>query len=198
MSAIREKIVEAVTSGFAPVLKAAGYRKKGFNYHQEVSPTVVRLVNVQCSQWNDEFEGRFTVNLGVYHRDLAALHDALPVVASPLVKDCVVQERLGFLLPAHRDHWWSVDSRTDRTALGERVARDWSKYGRPWLDLHSSLEEARRFLVAHNHFFLAAMASHALGQSRDAERWLARALEDWPDGNERIDAWRRSHVGLRR
>jgi hypothetical protein len=198
MSAIRDKIAEAINSGFAPVLKAGGYRKKGFNFERVASPTVVRLVNVQCSQWNDATEGKFTVNLGVYHRDVAALHDALPVVESPLAKDCIVQERLGFLMPGHKDQWWRVDKRTDLTALGAKVASAWYKFGKPWLDLHSSLEEARRFLLRHNHFFLAAMASHAMGEKQETKRWLARAIQDWPGGKERIDAWRRSHLGRQR
>jgi hypothetical protein len=194
MSDMRDRIVEAVTSGFAPLLKAAGYRKKGLNFHQEASPTVVRLVNVQCSQWNDELEGRFTVNLGVYHRDLAALHDALPVVESPLVKDCIIQERLSVLMPAHEDQWWCVDKRTDVTALGAEVARAWSQYGQPWLDSLSSLNEARSFLLADNYFFLAALASHALGDRQETERLLERAEEDWPEGKKRIGAWRRAHL----
>jgi hypothetical protein len=194
MSAIRDRIVEAINAGFAPVLKAAGYRKKALNFKQEVSPTVIRLVNVQCSPWNDQLEGQFTVNLGVYHRDLATLHDALPVVESPLVKDCIIQERLGVLMSAHTDHWWLVDARTDLTALGLKVGRAWSKYGQPWLDSHSSLREARRFLVAHKLYFLAAMASYALGQTRQTQRWLERAIEDWPGGQERIEEWRRLHL----
>jgi hypothetical protein len=198
MSEIRNKIREAVNSGFAPLLKSAGYRKNGFNFRQDVTPSVFRLVNVQCSQWDTQTKGEFTVNLGVYHSDLAALHPMLPVTDSPLVKDCVVQERLGFLMPRGKDFWWTIRPDSDAKALGTRVAAAWNKYGRPWLELNSSLPEARKFLLGRNHFFLAAMASHALGQKSETLRWLSKAIEDWPEGEERIEAWRRRHLGSRR
>ena len=83
---------------------------------------MIRLVNIQSSQWNIGSDGEFTLNLGVYHRDLAELHDAMPVVESPLVQQCIVQQRIGFLMPVGRDFWWSNNPKTDLTGLGEAVA----------------------------------------------------------------------------
>ena len=68
MSATQE-MMKVVVAAFAPTLKAAGYRKQGARFREEVSHTVVRLVNIQSSPWNMGSEGQFTVNLGVYHRD---------------------------------------------------------------------------------------------------------------------------------
>ena len=138
--------------------------------------------------------GRFAVNLGVYHRDLAALHDACPPVEEPLAQHCLVQQRFGFLMPVGKDHWWSIDDNTDLIALGAEVASEWEKYGKPWLDANSRLEGARDFLVARNHHFLAAMASLAMGEHDDAHRWLDRSNEVWPEGRERIEAWRSAYL----
>jgi hypothetical protein len=187
-------MMNVVVAAFAPTLKAAGYRKQGARFREDVSPTVVRLVNIESSQWNMGREGRFAVNLGVYHRDLAALHDACPPVEEPLVQHCLVQQRLGFLMPVGKDHWWSIDDKTDLMALGAEVASAWTKYGKPWLDANSKLEGARDFLVARNHHFLAAMASLAMGKPDDAHRWLDRSNEVWPEGRERIEAWRAAHL----
>src|SRR5262245_66669560 len=87
MSATNDMMKDVVLA-FAPALKSAGYRKQGARFRHDASPSVVRLVNIQSSQWNVGSEGEFTVNLGVYHRDLATLHDAMPVVEAPLVQHC--------------------------------------------------------------------------------------------------------------
>src|SRR5262245_17212734 len=121
MSAIREQIADVVAP-LASALKAAGFRKNGLNFRREVSPGVIRLVDVQCSQWNRGNEGSFTINLGVYHRALAELHDTSPVVDVPLVKHCVVRERIGKLMPEAEDHWWTANKATDLAELGIDVA----------------------------------------------------------------------------
>jgi Domain of unknown function (DUF4304) len=193
MSATPE-MMKVVVAAFAPALKAAGYRKQAARFREDVSPTVIRLVNIQSSAWNMGSEGQFTVNLGVYHRGLAELHDACPVVESPLVQHCDVQQRLGCLMPVGRDYWWSIDSKTDLVALGSKVASAWEKYGKPWLDTHSTLEGARDFLLSMDSHFLAAMASLAMGKPDDAHHWLDKANEEWPEGSGRIEAWRAAHL----
>jgi hypothetical protein len=105
--------MKTIVAAFAPALKSAGYRKKGARFWNEPSPTVVCLVDIQSSAWNSGSEGQFTVNLGVYHRDFAALHDGMTVKVSPLVRNCVIQTRIGRLMPAPRDVWWSFDEKTD-------------------------------------------------------------------------------------
>jgi hypothetical protein len=192
-------MMKDVVAAFAPALKSAGYRKQAARFRRDASPTVVQLVDIQSSQWNVDSEGQFTVNLGVYHRDLEALHDASPVVESPLVHDCLVQQRIGFLMPVGRDFWWPINPTTDLTGLGEKVGAAWVQYGKPWLEAKSTLEGAREHLLKEKHYFLVAMASCALGNPDDAHQWLDKAVEDWPEGNERIEAWRTAHLApLRR
>lgn len=196
MSATRD-MMKTVVAAFAPALKSFGYRKQGARFRNESSPTVVRLVNIQSSSWNSGSEGQFTINLGVYHRDLAALHDELPVVDLPLVQHCVVQERIGCLMPARRDVWWSIDQKTDLVALGEKFAANWIKYGNPWLEEKSTLDGARAYLLDQKHYFLVAMASLAIGKSDDAQHWLDKTIEDWPSGKDRVEAWRSTHLPQR-
>jgi hypothetical protein len=193
MSATHD-MMKVVVAAFAPALKASGYRKQGTRFREDVSPTVVRLVNIQSSRWNIGSEGEFTVNLSVYHRDLAALHDTLPVVESPLVQHCVVQQRLGFLMPIGKDYWWKINDKTDLEALGSEVASAWEEYGKPWLHSNSTLEGARDSLLGQKWYFLAAMASLAMGKPDDAHHWLDKALEDWPAGKDRVEAWRARHL----
>jgi hypothetical protein len=193
MSATHD-MMKPVVAAFAPTLKSAGFRKQGARFRRQVSPTVIQLANIQSSQWNIGSDGEFTVNLGVYHRDLAALDDASPVVESPLVQHCIVQERLGFLMPVGRDFWWSINTTTDLVALGAEVASAWARYGKPWLDSNSTLEGAREFLLQHKHYFLVAVASLAMGKRDDAEHWLEKAIAEAPSLKESMEAWRSAHL----
>jgi len=193
MSTTRE-MMKTVVAAFAPALKSVGYRKQGARFWNESSPTVVRLVNIQSSSWNSGCEGQFTVNLGVYHRDLAALHDGMPVVNSPLVQHCVVQARIGRLMPARRDVWWSIDQKKDLVALGEKVATIWIKYGNPWLEARSTLDGAREHLLSMKDYFLVAMASLAMGNPDDAQLWLDKAVESNPLCKDHVDAWRSTYL----
>jgi hypothetical protein len=194
-SIVREKVNALISRGLVQALKASGYRRTGLNFSQEATPTAVRLLNLQLSRWNAARNGELTINLGVYHRDLAALHDSMSVCETPLTADCVVQQRIVFLMPVKRDFWWKVDEQTDVDALGSKTAFAWSEYAKPWLDAHTSLSQARDFLVSQDHFMLAAMASLALGQRANAEKWLAVALKNWPEGAQRLEAWWKKHLG---
>src|SRR5262245_49181129 len=106
----------------------------------------------------------------------------------------VVQQRIGFLIPVGRDFWWSITPKTDLTALGKEVAATWVKYGKPWLEAKSTLEGAREHLLDQKHYFLVAMASYAMGKPDDARHWLDKTIEEWPEGKERVEAWRSAHL----
>lgn len=193
MSATRD-MMKTVVAAFAPALKSAGYRKQGARFWNESSPSVVRLVNIQSSSWNSGCEGKFTVNLGVYHRDFAAFHDGMPVVTSPLVQNCVIQTRIGRLMPAPRDVWWSIDQKTDLVALGAKVASIWIEYGKPWLEARSTLDGARVHFLHDKDYLFVAMASLAMGNSDDAELWLDKAVESNPLCKDYVEAWRSAHL----
>jgi hypothetical protein len=187
-------IMKAAIAVFAEALKSEGYQRNGQLFREAVSPTVVKLVEIQKSQWNNASDAKFTINLGVYHRDLAALHDAAPVVASPGVRHCAIQQRIGALMPGRRDVWWSIKHTTDPAELGEKLVSAWTGYGKPWLKTVSTLRGAQRHFLAEEAYFLAAMASLAMGRPKDAERWLDRAIEDWPEARNRFEAWRSKHL----
>jgi hypothetical protein len=194
MSAIRKLITEATRKGLAPVLKAERYRKDGSNFRKDASPTVVWLVNVQASRWNSSKEGQFAVNLGVYHRDLAKLHDELPYVENPLARHGVIQARLRRRISGTEEDWWPVSEAADPELLSKHLAETWTKDGRAWMEKYSSLAEVRTFLVADKSYFLAALASHALKEEEETRHWLACAIQLSPPNKERIDAWEHHHL----
>jgi hypothetical protein len=187
-------MMKTVVAAFSPAMKSAGYRKQGARFWNEPSPTVVRLVNLQSSSWNSGCEGTFTVNLGVYHRDVAAFHDGITVKSSPLVQNCIIQTRIGRLMPEPRDVWWSFDSHTDLVALGKEVASIWVEYGKPWLEARSSLDGARVHFLQENENLFLAMVSLAMGNTAEAEVWLDKAVDQNPFCKDYVNSWRCAHL----
>lgn len=72
MSESARLIDDAIRSFVAPAMKDAGYRKFGRSWYSD-DGRAVRVLNVQGSSWNSASSARFTVNLGVWYEDVAAL-----------------------------------------------------------------------------------------------------------------------------
>ena len=55
----------------APALKDSGFRRFGNTFNCEVEPGLIQVVGFQASKWGD----KFTVNLGIYVREVDKLFD---------------------------------------------------------------------------------------------------------------------------
>lgn len=92
----------------APLMKRAGYRKTGRNWHRD-SPPTVRVVNVQGSSWNCPDSAQFTVNLGLFFPAAAELASGEPVAARNVPEyACTIRQRIGLLMPQRSDMWWTL------------------------------------------------------------------------------------------
>src|SRR5437879_10849709 len=67
------KAMTAVVARLAPGLKADGFRRFGATFNRVTEPGLVHVVGFQASRWGDEF----TVNLGVYVREIDDLFDSI-------------------------------------------------------------------------------------------------------------------------
>lgn len=191
MSEISRIIDGVIKLSLAKTLKEEGYRKSARNFHL-VSKTVVRMVNVQASQGNFGNEGKFTLNLGVYLPAIANfLSNGLGQGELPKEYQCTVRERMGELMPRHRDHWWAINPKSDLHAVAEEVNKAWLKCGKPWLDQDwESLSVARDLLDKHHQPLEALAASillkepkKAIASVREASRWYRK------QGNENAANW---------
>jgi hypothetical protein len=89
-------------AGVAADLRARGFKRKGGIFRRDV-PGFAQFVTYQKSRHSDQDSISFTVNLGV---DLEALHFLAAQHNS--VHDCPWHMRLGQLLDAHGDYWWTL------------------------------------------------------------------------------------------
>jgi hypothetical protein len=193
MSEIARIIDAVLADALAAPLKLAGYRRSARTWRR-AGPTSVRVINAQGSTWNTAEEGQFTLNLGLYFPPLAPLVGWGRTAERPTEPDCQVRTRIGFLLPAGLDHWWTVTPTTDLDALAADVRSTWEQFGAPWFERYDELEAARP-LVAKQYAYGAAAVSLALGDRADAERRLAETLAACSQRHraDLLRAWARQH-----
>ncbi|HEY2121935.1 MAG TPA: DUF4304 domain-containing protein [Candidatus Acidoferrum sp.] len=133
MSEIAKQIKAIADLGLAPLLKQAGFRKRGTHYAR-VKGEALQLINVQSSQWNMSSQGRFTLNIGVHFSSVAKMlmgADRMPAV--PKHYYCLRRKRVGQLLPDKADRWWTVAPQTNASDVAAELSSAMNDYVLPWL-----------------------------------------------------------------
>jgi hypothetical protein len=98
-------------AGVAPDLRAKGFKRKGGIFRRDL-PGFAQFVTYQKSRDSDQGTILFTVSLGV---DLEALH--FLAARHNSVHDCPWRVRLGELLDARGDYWWTLGGGDDLDRL---------------------------------------------------------------------------------
>ncbi len=98
----------------------SGWRRKAPHLIRE-SAGVIHGIHFQASQFGSAEEGRFTINLVVTEPRIYQAWTRRPPPANPATALYPVQQRIGWMLPAHRDHWWEISSSTDITTVKSEV-----------------------------------------------------------------------------
>jgi hypothetical protein len=141
-----ELIDTAIIKYVAPFLRSVGFRKKAHRFWREAG-SVLDVVTIQKSQWNDAVEASFTVNLGLYWLEIQAAIGRAAKAMPPAEYNCTVFQRLGAVADG-RDLWWSVRDEEDVGLVGADVVHRLHEMGLPWLerghDILHTLEYARK------------------------------------------------------
>jgi hypothetical protein len=116
------------------------------------------------------------MNLAVYFPKLAEVTGRASNDPHPREHHCELRMRIGHLLPEHCDKWWEFNENSDYELITREVREAWSNYGRKWLEEHSTLEEARAYMVQHQDFGQATQMSVALGDMEAAQEYLNTTL----------------------
>jgi hypothetical protein len=105
-------------------LKGLGFKKSGRTYNRSDDDGIVQVINLQMGKPQPEIAklppaiahlrpdlyGQFTVNCGVYVREIAAI--SFPQKERQFVQEhgCALRARLGRLIePGRQDVWWRLD-----------------------------------------------------------------------------------------
>lgn len=190
----KEIIDEIIRTGLGPVLKAEGFRKAARTFRHTDTSDATKIVNIQASQWGTAEDGQFTINLGVYFPVVAVLHDIYPERDSPRACDCLVQERIGSLMPIGQDFWWQVTSTSNIEQLADEIVFVWHQCAKPWLDRHSELAAAQEFVSSkYGSNFITAMFLMARGHRDEAAALVRTSISEGRDNDGRFARWAKSH-----
>ena len=129
----RSAIAAISPAVYANGLRPAGFRRQG-NHLRRSSADLFHGLHFQASKWSTRLEGKFTINLVVTAPFLYQGWIGKPLPANPATALFPVQQRIGFLLPDSRDHWWTVTSGDPIAELAEEVTHALVRYALPFFD----------------------------------------------------------------
>src|SRR2546422_4950306 len=138
-----DSLQRILSSQISPFLRAKGFRRKGRTFHKWVGNNC-QVVNFQGSVSSDRLHHRFTINVSVFYSELYRSWtgtDSIPEF--PTEPECQWRQRIGNLLPEHRDKWWEIalDDTTD--VLGAELVDALETYALPVLDARVQQEPSR-------------------------------------------------------
>lgn len=191
MSIISQKIDYIIRTELHPTLKREGYVKSARTFRKKLE-YCTQIVNIQGSWTNIGEEGKFTINLGVYFPEVAVLHDMFSKKDKPLESDCLVNIRIGRLMPIPKDFWWEVSLKSNLDEIAKEINNTWLRYGKDWLDKHSNIQEAINFSLSRKNFFWASIFSIVQGDKNKAKNYLDQAIGDSINHDflhERLKSW---------
>lgn len=186
MSEIAQSIDEIIKLGLADFLKTQGYKKSGRNWHKPIQNNWL-IVNVQASSGNIGSKGKFTINLGVYHAEIATLAGQASIDGKPKEYDSTVRERIG-ILAYGQDRWWVVDSTSNLEEIAAEVVEKMSSFGIPWLNSHIEASQISAALkdTPSLHAVCAALVA---GNKSEAEQRLVAAIQARPAAKAHFLSW---------
>jgi hypothetical protein len=183
MSEIAKQIDRIINNGLAKCLKSEEYVKKTRTFYLR-KPAVIKIVNVQASMGNMGDQGKFTLNLGLYSPEIAKLLEGKVGAEFPKEYDCSLRQRIGSLMPAKTDHWWTLPG--DETALAQEIVYAWQEYGKPWIDGFDDTESIIQGLISGKYLFIASKVYLKMGDLEKAKRffseWAASSGKSNPHG----------------
>jgi hypothetical protein len=198
MTTLQQRYTSVVRQVFDFSLKKAGYRRRGANCYKFISCDIAHFVGFQKSVYSSSHQTSFTVNVGVYRKGIwAVLVPNSPEPRIPSVSNCIIQKRLGRLMPAGLDEWWDLadsdDPQHDRLVV-EEVCTALDAYGLPFLDAFRDDEAILQFVldqIAPRYPLLETMLAAVLAcilQRKDTASYLLKNVLE--KSREASPGWR--------
>jgi len=130
-----------------PFLKEKGFRKKGRHFWR-IEGDIIDLIDLQSSQFNDAWQSKFTINLGVGWQSIQQVISGPCALELP-PKACIFQHRLTPDMQKKADHWWYVRSDTDAGRLARELLSMLESKGFAWMESRRDREIVRKHVIEH-------------------------------------------------
>lgn len=138
---IKEQFNYIVKNGIAPILKSAGFRKKGNNFHAHAGE-LDWCINIQKDGWGfDRYFNQwgFTINIGVTWSDYAiCLFNK--VSDFPLEGYCPIRTRIGNFI-GKDDYWFILRPNQDYSPIKDLICSTLQNKVLPLLKQHQCLND---------------------------------------------------------
>ena len=174
----KDAIKSILTSTLKPILKEHGYLKKAYNWRKFDGP-VIKVVNVQHTQWSFPHDTSFTVNLGVYHEEFHRESGRPEPSKNVLEVDCDVRHRIGEFMDGD-DYWWRITPDVDIEKTRLHLQESLTNRALPWLEGFDGLNDIYKHFAGMKWAFEAAVAAQLLGRP-DVEKWARKAIRQAND-----------------
>lgn len=107
------------------------------------------MVTIQKSRWNSPLEASFTIEVGLYWKDIQRDLCYWAGIDRPKAWDCLVRERIGALADG-KDLWWDVPQDADVASIGRKVVSKLRSTGLPWLVAGHDVAVSFRYVSEHH------------------------------------------------
>lgn len=138
---IKEQFNCIVKDGIVPVLKSAGFKKKGNNFHAHVGE-LDWCINIQTDRWGFDDSSntwQFTINIGVTWSDYAmCLFNE--VCDFPLENSCPIRTRIGNFI-GKEDYWFILHPNQDCSPIKDLICSILQNRVLPLLKQHQCLND---------------------------------------------------------
>jgi hypothetical protein len=185
--------MKAAVRGVAPTLREHGFRTQRNTFNREPEPGLVQVLAFQLGEYlPGDLHGHFTMNLGFWFDEVAALSPWRKRGKFVHARDALFHQRVGHLLADARDSWWSLDVPDQR--LNARVRELVVAHAVPFLDRLSTRAAILAAWHAHDPsvskadvapFTIAALHA-ARGEKTEAEAILVRWLRDLGQAHPKV------------
>jgi hypothetical protein len=121
--------MDSVQKDLTAFLRPLGFRSKGRSYNRSCEDGVVQVIGLQMGQYEigsrlplppalqhfqTDFYGQFTVNLGIFVREIWECGNPSPPKSIVQEYCCHIRRRLGRSDAIGKEYWWHLDQSTER------------------------------------------------------------------------------------
>ena len=135
MESIQETFKISIKEKIAPNLRKIGFKGSRQNFYIP-SESHWEMLSFQKSMYSDSTELLFTINLYVVKKDewekTRSSKSYFPVKPTATTSWGIgLHKRIGHLMPAKKDYWWNINSKTNLDKLAKEVLEAVENYALP-------------------------------------------------------------------
>lgn len=147
------------------------YRTSGNCFNQDFED-FMKLFEIQKSRFNTVDSVSFTFNIGIYDKISSRLVNENTTIKNPKPHDCIIEKRVGSLIPREKDIWYRIDIDTNKQIIEKQIYQDITQYVLPYLESFNTAKDILNAYITDNDPYIKSkgtdlyIAIHLLNMNR--------------------------------